>query len=1227
MIKARYAGIGTNCPLFDVLVLGAGNLTSSGTLYFSFQLQNRAGYNIPSVSSAISYTAGQQIQITIPETVKQPGWDIHYYIVSAGTTSNPSTHVQIARYPGFEYEIGFDPQATRTTLPATITLSRDEHIGLAPSVADLNSLPTGLNRLDGQVRWVASESKWFTYRADSNLPLSVDVIAADIGQWVRMGTAGVYVSDTRSGAGSDRIVTAVNPVTAIPTPPYPGNNIGKVLPQWEAQYWLYNNGTNVLPAGTEFGIALEYNNRRSPDLLDGLFLVKFIGFIRSDGTVRTQTSAGLEFPNLGAFITWTPKKTAPFLTIDDLQPGEAIALAVKPFFSSAELNNQVTPKSVIGVIPVIRTQSGDYNSLGKVMGSNVVYDIGDKYRIVPNTLLSYDILSGIALVGGYDFPKKERRTFGNLQAGIPGQKVIINGNGGVYSELDSYVPSSSEDIRAIVGTAAGESSVGNFTTYTAGSGFNISFTHPTLIRSDYPDVIAGSDKGKFNAIYINFYIQREDTLEIRKFTGYMTLPDGVQEYTISNWDSGTVAALPTPNADFSLFTPSNVTITSITGNFPATNFRVAYSFQYDGYQITSISHSTPPCIKEIVGDLKPPTVQVNPTITTVAHGEPATVTNTGTTSDLNLTFTLPAGEPGLPGENGINAFTQITADFTIPAIGTTVTIAVGSSEWMSPGQLIYIENTGSFTVISKPDPISAIIRNDGYQGNLNPGVIIIAPKGVSPSGAVGLSGTSGYTTTTADFLQPAIGLTVEVAVADSNWIPVGLIAFISVGGYYRVQSKPSSTAVVVENLGYSVNAAEGATIAISQTVSSGGVRGGSGIDGVDGINAYTTTTANFTQPSVGIAVTISAGSSAWMSVGQVVFVEDAGSYQVAVIPDSISATLVNLGYSHNVASGTSVVAPKKVTPAGLNGDTGIGTPGQPAYTSTTSSFVQPASGANVIIEVGSSDWAGVGARVFVVSGGTYQVISKPSAISLEIQNLATYSTNTAAGATINSGVLVAPTGTQGEQGATGTVTGSSGLILNPASSITTGVNEYGVYFDSITGFLKYRFPENGATAIVGNYQNAIYLLPLTTPSTPSTAHAFFVDSADGRIKKRGSSDGAVNPFAFINLPQQYSNFQGSVRVTQNISGSVTLDGSLANIYDLTVTAEVTNLTVNNLQSGFYIFNIIQGTTPYPVTLDGDVFKIQDDDISVISITTNKKSKITGECNGTTIEYAIGVWSI
>lgn len=96
--------------------------------------------------------------------------------------------------------------------------------------------------------------------------------------------------------------------------------------------------------------------------------------------------------------------------------------------------------------------------------------------------------------------------------------------------------------------------------------------------------------------------------------------------------------------------------------------------------------------------------------------------------------------------------------------------------------------------------------------------------------------------------------------------------------------------------------------------------------GSPGINAFTTTVANFTQPAVSSNVSVSVlnlnqFSGSWASVGQIVFVESGGYYQVVSVA-AITLVLKNLGYAGNVSPTTIVSSGAKVSPAGIVGATG-----------------------------------------------------------------------------------------------------------------------------------------------------------------------------------------------------------------------------------------------------------------------------------------------------------------
>lgn len=87
------------------------------------------------------------------------------------------------------------------------------------------------------------------------------------------------------------------------------------------------------------------------------------------------------------------------------------------------------------------------------------------------------------------------------------------------------------------------------------------------------------------------------------------------------------------------------------------------------------------------------------------------------------------------------------------------------------------------------------------------------------------------------------------------------------------------------------------TPATTQIPGPQGPAGANGTDGLDGVDSYTETTAGFTMPAVGSNVTVSVVNSLWMVLGQVVFVAVAGYMLVVGKPNSVSATLQNLGYS------------------------------------------------------------------------------------------------------------------------------------------------------------------------------------------------------------------------------------------------------------------------------------------------------------------------------------------
>lgn len=93
------------------------------------------------------------------------------------------------------------------------------------------------------------------------------------------------------------------------------------------------------------------------------------------------------------------------------------------------------------------------------------------------------------------------------------------------------------------------------------------------------------------------------------------------------------------------------------------------------------------------------------------------------------------GDDGLNGTNGQNAYTTTTADFTVPAIGSNVTISVLSSAWMALGQFVVIDGPANFQVLAKPSASSVQLEFMGYTGDLSAGATVMSGATVSPAAA------------------------------------------------------------------------------------------------------------------------------------------------------------------------------------------------------------------------------------------------------------------------------------------------------------------------------------------------------------------------------------------------------------------------------------------------------------------------------------------------------------
>ena len=115
--------------------------------------------------------------------------------------------------------------------------------------------------------------------------------------------------------------------------------------------------------------------------------------------------------------------------------------------------------------------------------------------------------------------------------------------------------------------------------------------------------------------------------------------------------------------------------------------------------------------------------------------------NTGA-QPVNETFTLAGGGTdtlNVPGGPYFSATltlpptgsTTTTAAFTQPAVGGTVTVAVGDTSWMSVGEYLNVSAGGLLQVASITDSTHVVLRNQGNSGNAAPGASVASGAAVS----------------------------------------------------------------------------------------------------------------------------------------------------------------------------------------------------------------------------------------------------------------------------------------------------------------------------------------------------------------------------------------------------------------------------------------------------------------------------------------------------------------
>jgi hypothetical protein len=118
--------------------------------------------------------------------------------------------------------------------------------------------------------------------------------------------------------------------------------------------------------------------------------------------------------------------------------------------------------------------------------------------------------------------------------------------------------------------------------------------------------------------------------------------------------------------------------------------------------------------------------------------------NLGYAGNAAVGSSQPSGDPiynvGAKGIDGVSSVTRTTAQFTMPAVSTTVTVSVLSSTGLAVGLTVFIATAGYFSVTSIPNATSVTLSNLGYTGNAAATTTITTDKLLVISGERGLTG-------------------------------------------------------------------------------------------------------------------------------------------------------------------------------------------------------------------------------------------------------------------------------------------------------------------------------------------------------------------------------------------------------------------------------------------------------------------------------------------------------
>lgn len=577
------------------VVPSSGGSLSATNLYFSLQTENRIGRNLQLVSSLVSIATTNKVTITINSQAKLPTEEIFNYVIGASTSSVPNTFSQIAKIT----------VTSSTTFPLVLVISRDIFLRRGYITSDNPSDIPFADLLHGMR--IGYNGTGLVYEYDSLDSTSIvdnqETLLASTGKRFKAkGGFSTYISSVYDVDGSRLDLREENDINPILNS-Y-GTDGGDSA---SIRLWVDNASGSVV-VGTRITLTVKLNENVKTNLFDKKIRYIFEGIVDLNTCViRTTLRDGITpFEKLGIPLVFNSNNPN-FALEEDLLIGEALSFSFSLNFLGAELNDFIPEGSIISIYPSFVSNVGSYVAGGEIIG-NCIFSEGGRRRVLPSTTnTGLEVLSGSGLIKNYTFPLLPKTTILGLISNTASQKVFINNLGNCFL-APTNLPNSSAT-RAIVSTTSGQTSVTNWSSYisiTQNSNFTLTLTLPTLVRSNYPDLIANTSTTFVISRYV-VYVQRQSNSEVRRFeVSYNSaITNNTFSINLLDWNTGVVvSSVPsTTNTalDFNLYDLPYFTISSGLGSgFSIGNYRFSIAYAYDGNQVTSISHDVAKgCIVEL----------------------------------------------------------------------------------------------------------------------------------------------------------------------------------------------------------------------------------------------------------------------------------------------------------------------------------------------------------------------------------------------------------------------------------------------------------------------------------------------------------------------------------------------------------------------------------------------------------------------------------------------------